>query len=268
MNKVSALAIIVLALWLLISVATMFTATDPNRIDLAYAFSPPSMGQVMGYDELGRSVLARVISGAKISFGVGFVVVGLASILGTAIGLYSGWKGGVIDLITARLIDIFLAFPGILLAIALAGILGPGLDNVIVALAAVGWVGFARLARAQTLSLKQYDHVVISGALGTPPRIVLIRHIFPLLVQPLIVEMTFGIAGVIVAEAALSFLGIGIQPPAASWGSMIKEGTRYMLIAPHLVIMPSLALVSVVIALNLLGDYMRDNIYGGSRIVR
>ena len=160
------------------------------------------------------------------------------------------------SLITARLIDIFLAFPGILLAIALAGILGPGLDNVIVALAAVGWVGFARLARAQTLSLKQYDHVVISGALGTPPRIVLIRHIFPLLVQPLIVEMTFGIAGVIVAEAALSFLGIGIQPPAASWGSMIKEGTRYMLIAPHLVIMPSLALVSVVIALNLLGDYM------------
>ena len=267
MNKITATATTILVLWVLVSMAAMFMPIEPNKIDLARVFAPPSLEEVMGHDELGRSVLARVVSGTKISFGIGFTVVGLAGFLGTAIGLYSGWKGGVVDLILVRVLDIFLAFPGILLAVALAGILGPGIGNVVIALAAVGWVGFARLARVQTLSLKQRDHVIISGALGTPPLIILLRHIVPLLMQPLIVEITFGIAGVIVAEAGLSFLGLGIQPPTASWGSMIKEGTRYMLVAPHLVIMPGLALMSVVIALNLLGDYIRDNLYGGDRIV-
>ena len=157
-----------------------------------------------------------------------------------------------------RIVDIFLAFPGILLAIALAGILGPGIENVVIALAAVGWVGFARLARAQTLSLKNREHIQAAIALGCRlPRIVL-RHLLPLLAAPLIVEATFGVAGAVIAEAGLSFLGLGVQPPAASWGSIIRDGTRYLLVAPHLVIAPGVALMLVVLSVNLLGDRLRD----------
>ena len=154
----------------------------------------------------------------------------------------------------------FLAFPGILLAIALAGILGPGIENVIFALAAVGWVGFARLARAQTLSFRHREHVLAAVAMGSGPTRVLIRHVLPLIAAPLIVEGTFGVAGIIVAEAGLSFLGLGVQPPDASWGSIIREGTRYMLVAPHLVILPSMALMLVVLSVNMLGDTLRDHL--------
>lgn len=157
-------------------------------------------------------------------------------------------------------VDIFLAFPGILLAIALAGLLGPGLDNVVIALTTVGWVGYARLARAQVLSLKQREHVQAAEALGSNRWRIMRRHLLPLMAAPLIVEATFGVAAVIVAEAGLSFLGLGVQPPAASWGAMIRDGTRYLLVAPHLVLAPGLALLAVVLAVNLLGDRLRDRL--------
>jgi peptide/nickel transport system permease protein len=172
----------------------------------------------------------------------------------------SGYIGGWIDHIIVRIIDIFLAFPGILLAIALAGLLGPGIDNVIIALCVVGWVGFARLSRAQVLSIKHRDHVQAAVALGISPVLVMIRHLLPMIMAPLIIEATFGVASAVIAEAGLSFLGLGVQPPDASWGSMIRDGTRYLLVAPHMVLVPGIALMLVVLAANLLGDQLRDRL--------
>jgi peptide/nickel transport system permease protein len=178
--------------------------------------------------------------------------------LGTLIGMISAWLGGYVDLWIVRIIDVFLAFPSILLAIALSGLLKPDISNVVFALSAVGWVGFARLARAQTLSLKRREHVQAAVALGAGNFRILRWHVLPLLLAPLTVEATFGIAGVVIAEAGLSFLGLGVQAPAASWGSMIRDGTLYMLIAPHLVLAPGVALCGVVLSVNLLGDRLRD----------
>jgi peptide/nickel transport system permease protein len=184
--------------------------------------------------------------GARIAFLVGFGVVALSALVGVLVGGISAFAGGWVDLVLVRLIDVFLAFPGILLAIALAGILGPGIDNLIIALSVTGWVGYARLTRAQILALKERDHVTAARALGVGPGRILFRHLLPLALAPLIVEATFGIAGVVVAEAGLSFLGLGVQPPQASWGSMIRDGVGYMLVAPHLVIAPGIAIAWVV----------------------
>jgi peptide/nickel transport system permease protein len=158
------------------------------------------------------------------------------------------------------LIDIFLAFPGILLAIALAGLLGPGIDNVVIALTVVGWVGYARLSRAQVLSLKHREHVMAAEALGTRKHRIMLRHLLPLMSAPLIIEATFGVAAVVIAEAGLSFLGLGVQPPGASWGAMIRDGTRYLLVAPHMVLAPGMAIFIVVLSVNLLGDRLRDHL--------
>jgi peptide/nickel transport system permease protein len=162
--------------------------------------------------------------------------------------------------VIVQVIDIFLAFPGILLAIALAGLLGPGIDNVVMALAVVGWVGYARLSRAQVLSLKHREHVMAAESLGSARVRIMIRHLLPLMAAPLIIEATFGVAAVVIAEAGLSFLGLGVQPPGASWGAMIRDGTRYMLVAPHLVLAPGAAICAVVLSVNLLGDSLRDRL--------
>jgi len=252
------LPMVVLIVWLLAALLGPLLPTDPNRIELAKILSSPSSAAWLGYDELGRSVSQRLVAGARTSFLVAFAVVSLSLVVGTFIGVVSAWIGGLWDHVIIRLTDVFLAFPGILLAIALAGILGPGVENVVLALAAVGWVGFARLARAQALSVKYRDHVQAAIALGSRTPTILWRHILPLVAAPLIVEATFAVAGVIIAEAGLSFLGLGVQPPAASWGSIIREGTRYMLVAPHLVLGPAAVLLAVVMAVNLLGDQLRD----------
>jgi len=249
-----------LLMWALLAVVAPLLPIAPNQVDLPHMLSGPTWQAPFGYDELGRSVLDRIIAGASTSFTVSISVIAISVFIGTIIGSLSAWSGGIIDHIIVRIIDIFLAFPGILLAIALAGILGPGISNVVIALAIVGWVGYARLARAQTLSLKQREHVRAAVALGATPVQILYRHVLPLMATPLMVEATFGIAGVIIGEAGLSFLGLGVQPPEASWGSIIKEGTRYMLVAPHLVIAPAICLSLVVLSINLLGDRLRDNL--------
>jgi len=218
------------------------------------------MDSPLGDDDLGRPVLDRLLIGARTSLAVGLGVVALSAVLGSLVGGAAALAGGWIDLLAVRTVDVFLAFPGILLAIALAGILGPGIDNVIIALAAVGWVGYARLVRAQVLTLKQRDHVVAARALGAGQGRILLRHLLPLAVAPLIVEATFGISGAVVAEASLSFLGLGVQPPQASWGSMIQNGVAYMLVAPHLVLAPGIAILLVVLSVNLMGDALRDRL--------
>lgn len=251
-------AVSVLLAWLAIAAIGPLLPWDPDAVDLPNVLAPPSLSVPLGRDDLGRSVAARLAAGAAVSFAVASAVVAVAAVVGVTLGLLAGWRGGAVDLLLVRTMDVFLAFPGMLLAIALAGTLGAGLGNIVIALALVGWVGFARLTRAQTLSLRRRDHVLVARAMGVPAPVIVLRHVLPLAAAPLIVEATFGLAGVIVAEAGLSFLGLGIQAPSASWGSMIRDGTRYMLVAPHLVVVPGLALMSVVVALNLLGDRLRD----------
>ncbi|MDM8561693.1 ABC transporter permease [Candidatus Parabeggiatoa sp. HSG14] len=248
----------VLIVWLLLAILGPWLPLEPTHITLPNILESPSLSAWLGYDDLGRPILDRLIMGARTSFLVAFWVILVSLTVGTLIGTISGWFGGYVDLFIVRLMDVFLAFPGILLAIALSGILGPGIENVVFALSVVGWVGFARLARAQTLSLKHREHVLAALALGARTPRILRYHIMPLLLAPLIIEATFGIAGIVIAEAGLSFLGLGVQPPAASWGSMIRDGTGYMLVAPHIVLAPGLALLLIVLSVNILGDKLRD----------
>ena len=248
--------LLILLGWIAATVAAPLLS--PNEIRLEFILQGPDWNAWMGFDELGRPVLDRMIVGARLSFLIAGSVVLVSLSIGTVLGASAAWVGGFWDHLLTRIIDIFLAFPGILLAIALAGILGPGVENVIIALAAVGWVGCARLARAQTLSIKEREHVRAAISLGAGMFRILRLHVLPLLIAPLTVAATFDLAGVIIAEAGLSFLGLGVQPPGASWGTVIREGTRYMLVAPHLVIGPALGLISIVLCVNLLGDYLRD----------
>ena len=249
-----------LAAVVLTALAAPLLDLDPNRVSLPHMLHGPGPEALLGYDELGRPLLDRLVSGARTSLLVALAVVSLSVVLGTLIGTTSAWVGGMLDHAVVRIVDVFLAFPGILLAIALAGILGPGIDNVVLALTTVGWVGYARLARAQTLSLKHREHVLAAIALGARAPRILALHVLPLIAAPLIVEATFGVAAVIIGEAGLSFLGLGVQPPQASWGSILQEGTRYMLVAPHLVVVPAVTLSLVVLAVNLLGDRLRDRL--------
>ena len=250
----------VLALWGLLAVSVWVLPLTPNLIHLEHILTPPGPGAWLGYDDLGRDIGERLLVGARTSFLVAVWVVSLSALLGTVVGTVSAYRGGWWDRVIVQVIDIFLAFPGILLAIALAGLLGPGIDNVVIALAVVGWVGYARLSRAQVLSLKHREHVMAAESLGSGRVRIMIRHLLPLMAAPLIIEATFGVAAVVIAEAGLSFLGLGVQPPGASWGAMIRDGTRYMLVAPHLVLAPGAAICAVVLSVNLLGDRLRDRL--------
>ncbi|MEQ8662259.1 MAG: ABC transporter permease [Gammaproteobacteria bacterium] len=265
MSGATRLAAALVAAWLVAALAAPWLEAEANRVALERILAPPSWDAPLGRDDLGRPLGARIMAGARLSLGVTLGVVLLAASVGTVIGILAGWCGGLVDLLVVRVIDVFLAFPGILLAIALAGVLGPGIGNLVIALSVVGWVGFARLARAQTLSLRTREHVQVARALGTPLPRLLVLHVLRLMSGPLVVEATFALAAVIVAEAGLSFLGLGVQPPTPSWGALIRDGTRYLLIAPHVVLMPGLALLSLVVAINLLGDRLRDHLLAGGR---
>jgi peptide/nickel transport system permease protein len=257
---ITRLAWCILAAWALLALFAPMLPLAPNTIRLEHLLDAPSLQAVFGYDDLGRDIGARLLTGARTSFLVAVWVVTLSLCTGTLIGAFSAWRGSWWDRVATQLVDIFLAFPGILLAIALAGLLGPGVDNVVIALTVVGWVGYARLARAQVLTLKQREHVQAARVLGSSEWFILRRHLLPLMTSALIVEATFGIASVVVAEAGLSFLGLGVQPPVASWGAMIRDGSRYLLVAPHMVLAPGLSMVAVVLAVNLLGDRLRDRL--------
>jgi peptide/nickel transport system permease protein len=248
----------IIFIWVLGSFLSPWLPLDISHVELESILKGPTLVHWFGHDDLGRPVFDRLLSGSYTSCIVALTVISISVITGTVIGTMSGYLGGLFDLVIVRVIDIFLAFPGILLAIALAGIMGPGIDNVVIALSIVGWVGFARLARAQTLSVKHREHVLAAQVLGSRQRKIIFLHLIPLISAPILVEATFGVASVVIAEAGLSFLGLGVQAPDASWGSMIRDGTRYMLVAPHLVLAPGLALMTVVLAVNLAGDRLRD----------
>lgn len=258
MRRVRALAGVLLAGALLAVLAGTFAPAAGTRITLEEGLAAPELAHPFGRDKLGRDVFARTLAGARVSLAVALAAVAASVAVGTAVGATAGFVGGAVDLVLMRLVDVLLAFPGLLLAIALAGALGPGIGNVILALSVIGWTGYARLVRGEVQRIRRREHVQAAFALGLAPRLVLARHVLPLVAAPLAVQAAFGAASAVVAEASLSFLGIGIQPPSPSWGSMLAEARNFVIEAPHLVIAPGLAITALVLALQLLGDALRD----------
>jgi len=248
------------ALPLLVVVAAALHGQDGHRVNLDAVLAGMSAVHPLGCDDLGRDVLARLAEATRLSLGVGIGVITLAGIIGITLGVVAGWYGGWVDALLMRAADIVLSFPGILLAIAMAAMLGPSVENIIYALVAVGWVGFARLARGQVLTLKHAPFIEASFAAGSGLAYQVVRHLLPNIAAPLLVEASFGLAAVIIGEAGLSFLGVGVQPPAASLGTMIHEGTGLMLVAPAQVIWPGLVLFLLVMGVNILGDALRDRL--------
>ncbi len=232
---------------------------DPAFIDLPARLSGPSVAHWFGTDELGRDILSRIIYGARISMLVGCSVVAGSLALGLLIGSLAGYYGGKADrFVNLVLMNAFLSFPGILLAIAFVAFLGPGLVNLILALVIGGWVGYARLVRAQVLAVREREYVVAARGLGASDLRIIVRHILPNIVQPVIVQAAIGMAGAVLAEATMSFLGLGVPPPIASWGSMLNDGRSHLFDAPHLVLFPAGAVMLAVLSFNFIGDALRD----------
>jgi peptide/nickel transport system permease protein len=233
---------------------------DPVAQNLALRLDGPSWQHPLGLDELGRDLLARLLLGARVSLFVGIAVVGVSSLVGTAVGAVAGYLGGWVDTILGRVMDVLLAFPGILLAIALVAVLGPSLTNVVLALVTIGWVGYARLVRGQVLKVRELEYVQAARALGAPMARVVGRHVVPATFSAVSVQATLGMAGAIIAEASLSFLGLGVQPPMPSWGTMLDAGRAHLFDAPHLTIVPGSAIALLVLGFNFAGDALRDRL--------
>jgi len=233
---------------------------DPLHQELALRLSAPSWSHPLGLDELGRDLLARLALGARVSLVVGVVVVSISAVVGIAVGAVAGYVGGRVDMVIGRIMDVLLAFPGILLAIALVAVLGPSLRNVVLALVTIGWVGYARLVRGQVLKVRELEYVQAARALGAPIGRVLARHVIPATFSTVSVQATLGMAGAIIAEASLSFLGLGVQPPTPSWGTMLDAGRSHLFDAPHLTIVPGVAIALLVLGFNFAGDALRDRL--------
>ncbi len=232
---------------------------DPAALNLGSRLRSPSAAALFGTDELGRDILSRILYGARISLSVGFAVVGLSLVLGVMAGALSGYYGGLTDmLLNVYVANAFLALPGILLAIAFVAFMGPGLLNVVLALSLSGWVNYARLVRAQVMAVKQREFVEAARSLGASDARVLLRHILPNTLSPLLVQASIGMAGAVLSEATLSFLGLGVPPPAPSWGAMLNDARSHLFDAPHLVFFPAIAVMLLVLAFNFLGDALRD----------
>ena len=231
---------------------------DPALIVLANRLQPPSPQHWLGTDDLGRDVFSRLVYGARVSLMVGIGVVAIRALIGVLVGLVSGYAGGAVDALLMRITDVFIAFPGILLALAIMAIWGTGLINVVIALSVVGWPQFARLVRAEVLSLRERDYVQAGRALGGNAVRLVSRHVFPNVLPIIVVYTSLNISAPIIAEAALSFLGLGIQPPEVSWGSMLSSAHRYMRVAWWLATFPGIAITVSVIGFNLFGDAVRD----------
>jgi len=240
---------------------------DPAHIDLPARLSPPSSTHWCGTDELGRDILSRLIYGSRISMLVGSSVVAASLTLGLIIGSLAGYYGGRLDrFINIVVMNAFLSFPGILLAIAFVAFRGPGIFNLVLALSLGGWVGYARLVRAQVLAAREKEYVEAARALGATDLRIITRHILPNIIQPVVVQAAIGMAGAILAEATMSFLGLGVPPPTASWGTMLNDGRAHLFDSPHLVLFPAAAVMLAVLSFNFIGDALRDYLDPRSRI--
>jgi peptide/nickel transport system permease protein len=238
--------------------APVFSPFDFDIQDLPSRLSPPSTRHWFGSDELGRDIFSRVVWGTRISMLVGLSVVVSSPTVGLLVGSLAGYYGGWLDELVMRAVDVLMAFPGILLAIALVAFWGPGLDKLIFALVVVGWVGYARLVRGQILKVKELDFVKAARSLGASDVRIITRHLIPNIIQPVLVQASIGMAGAILAEASLSFLGLGVPPPLPSWGAMLNDGRSHLFDAPHLVLFPGLSTMLAVLSFNFLGDGLRE----------
>ncbi|HUE54122.1 MAG TPA: ABC transporter permease [Terriglobales bacterium] len=262
MGAVLVVVFIVFALF-----APWIAPQDPAHIDLPSRLQSPSTAHWCGTDELGRDILSRLIFGSRISMMVGSCVVAVSLILGLIVGSIAGYYGGHIDrFVNVVVMNAFLSFPGILLAIAFVAFRGPGIFNLVLALSLGGWVGYARLVRAQVLSAREREFVEAAKALGANDLRIIVRHILPNIIQPVIVQAAIGMAGAILAEATMSFLGLGVPPPTASWGAMLNDGRAHLFDAPHLVLFPAVAVMLAVLSFNFIGDALRDFLDPRSRI--
>jgi peptide/nickel transport system permease protein len=267
-NPLAAIGVILVILFAFAALfAPWIAPQDPARIDLANRLQTPSAQHWCGTDELGRDILSRLIWGARISLFVGSSVVAGSLFLGLIIGSLAGYYGGGIDrFVNVVLMNAFLSFPGILIAIAFVAFRGPGIFNLILALSLGGWVGYARLVRAQVLAVREREFVEAARALGAGDFHIITRHILPNIIQPVIVQAAIGMAGAVLAEATMSFLGLGVPPPTASWGSMLNDARSHLFDAPHLVLFPAVTVMLAVLAFNFIGDALRDLLDPRSRI--
>jgi peptide/nickel transport system permease protein len=267
-NPLAAIGVVLVVLFGLCAIfAPWLAPQDPAHIDLPNRLDPPGVSQWCGTDELGRDICSRLIYGARISMLVGSCVVLASLSLGLIIGSIAGYYGGRIDrFINVVLMNAFLSFPGILLAIAFVAFRGPGIFNLVIALSLGGWVGYARLVRAQVLAAREKEFVEAARALGASDLRVIVSHILPNIIQSVIVQAAIGIAAAILAEATMSFLGLGVPPPAASWGSMLNDARAHLFDSPHLVLFPAAAVMLAVLSFNFIGDALRDLLDPRSRI--
>jgi peptide/nickel transport system permease protein len=245
-------------LFLIAVSAPLIAPNDPIEQHRGHYLQPPSWQYPFGTDDLGRCIFSRLVYGTQISLLISVMVVGVTAIIGTSIGLISGFAGGAVDEVLMRIVDILLAFPGLILALVIAGLLGPGLFNVMLALAIVGWTGYARVVRGCVLAEKEKGFVEATRALGGSKYYIMFRHIMPEVLAPVIVMAALGMGGTILSASALGFLGLGSQPPAPEWGSMLNEGRTFLQLAPYCTIFPGLAIMLTVLAFNFLGDGLRD----------
>ncbi len=260
MNRLTYIGLAIAALVIFVAIFAPYLAThDVNTQNLSVRFDPPSSEHWFGTDGLGRDIFSRVLFGARISLQVGISVVVVSGLIGVLIGAIAGFYGGWVDrILSGYVFNVFLAFPGLLLAIALVAFLGAGLEKLILALCIIGWVGYARVMRGQVLKVREYDFVMAARALGAGNMRILFSHIMPNAIQPLIVQASLGMAGAVLSEASLSFLGLGIPPPAPSWGTMIEEARQYFSITPHVLAFPGIAIALTVLAFNFIGDGLRE----------
>jgi peptide/nickel transport system permease protein len=242
------------------ALASVIAPYGPYASDLASSLQPPSRLHVMGTDQLGRDLLTRILYGARVSLAIGLVTVGISGVIGLIVGVIAGHMGGATDVVLMRIVDVWLSFPFILLALTVNAILGIGLENIILTLIITGWVVYARLVRGEVLALKTQEYVEAARALGAREARIILRHLLPNLWTPVIILSSLQVAQFIVAEAAISFLGFGVQPPMASWGNMLNEGKTYIYNAWWMTTFPGLALVLTALGVNLVGDWLRDTL--------
>jgi len=258
-NRFAAAGLVVIVALFLISLSASFiTPYHPDAIDAWHVLLPPSTDHWFGTDELGRDVFTRVIYGARVSLKVGFAAVGIAVLIGTVVGLFAGFYGGWIDSLLMRVVDIMLCFPTFFLILAVIAMLEPSIWYIMVIIGLTGWMGVARLVRAEVLSLKSRDFISAARVLGASDRRIIFRHILPNALSPVLVSATLGVAGAILTESALSFLGIGVQPPTPSWGNILTSGKDYIEFAWWLSLFPGVAILVTVLSYNLVGEGIRD----------
>lgn len=266
MNRLGIIGLGIITIFFLVALLAPVVAPYDPRTQLPIDSRRPAAERLrptsehpLGLDDLGRDVLSRIIYGARVSMRVGVTVVLISALIGLFIGAISGYYGGWIDrFFSGFLFNVFMSFPSLLLAIAMVAFLGPSLNNLILALALIGWVGYARLVRGQVLKVREFDFVTAARAIGSSDARIILRHILPNAIQPLIVQASLGMAGAVLAEASLSFLGLGVPPPTPSWGSMLNDARSYLNVAPHLLIFPGLAVMLTVMAFNFVGDGLRE----------